>query len=1345
MVITREGALQTKNADESNVKWEERFVKLDALSLTTLDRDTRSMLSRFKLSDVMNISSEGNCRFNFECEGVFVRMKAKSAEIAEDWCRDLQDAKAEVENASRGNEKEENEGRSKQSSRMSAALSKKDDRLDPSPSKSNDGVSREDRRLIRKLLNKAYKANAEAIDRKISKNAGETCGYSEMQTTIRKLFKVPKESLSNEVMFELCYELDTAGDGNLSMHMLLDWLANPASDDDAYYNEETSPWQLIRGRIKVITNSGSQDMVEKFYLTIDKSNRYGLVLKDFLKSVRKNLKFGPEEVTDEQVMEIYKAIDTNDKGALTMDEFSEFVVGDCDSLAAKLAEKENKPGAEFDGSAPSVSNAYVVSDRIKELYASHERKMQKMAMLQKARDADEIRQIEESRLKAKLQGSKNRYRMSQLHAGSAAARLYQDFFESANRLREKQRYYGEQERHELEVKKMMNLPTRSGSVPVTGTSKDAGRRLYMDAERRERDRQQARDAYEMEQERVYGCFKRGHTDITTRHMDLYDEATARRERLDRKRAEAEETMRKELEAESVSRGNGRGPNADRLEELHREHAVRQRKLAVAVAEKQMREAEEVQKATRRARVVRQKRPSIVDDPRSPRSIRSPQRAQAEADKLHFQKRKAEETEKKKKVHAVTQADHCLAAMIQMIQTRCGYAPGVDSVFDSQHQHLAQILKDAMAVYREALKNCEASEGFASLCARASQRLFGEHLLPEHEGFARCIEPDPIRQVEDDLEDLLKSAQLAQVELKELVAGSYTNWPEGTVRAHPDGVPIALFAYDPGVKGELAAAAKAITRYGPAEGNHRHRHITDLARLLLVFSSCDILQAGLDQIMRRFEVVHVKNYFANPGLLGVRFVEVLVIVQVGEGQSRIPHVCELRLEELCYHRAQELAAPHMDLLYKKFRDVYNRAGRHQDAVLQLVHTVLNKPLQSHDLRVFKCHLAKRFGTSICGWRRALGGGRLLNFQKFREVCQKLNCSEHTTEFWVGLDPTLSGCISIFDLDPEATGLLIKFRTRLLALADLGSNPKDVDAESIFARVSLLVRPCRPGHLEAQEFRAVGKPLGVVGDEADKVFSHLDFYGGNHAPPATITVQDIAWLIRLPNLVDIEAVTLSDATKANENEELRRLAWARSTTRHSRRGELLRCTFARGIPDSNASLPSSREPGAHLRRSMSEEPRRSDVRKSLSVPAQLAPDHDEGSDSDKGSLFGPTPRGSFTAQGSSPRGSWSSAAGQSVPTRVRRASMFTNEEPATSPRLSRSAPMYEGAGASPGQSHCRNSELGEASPPTHSGCNRSLQNAAPPMNAQPHRGVLGGGSAEEDEEEEELDDEDDEDTF
>lgn len=252
---------------------------------------------------------------------------------------------------------------------------------------------------------------------------------------------------------------------------------------------------------------------------------------------------------------------------------------------------------------------------------------------------------------------------------------------------------------------------------------------------------------------------------------------------------------------------------------------------------------------------------------------------------------------------------------------------------------------------------------------------------------------------------------------------------------------------------------------------------------------------------------------------------------------------------------------------------------------------------------------------------LGAGRILGFHKFREVCQSLNCGEHATEFWQGLDTTLAGSISLFDLDPEAVALLIKLRTRLLALAHVSPDMEvDLDADSLFARFSFLVTPKKVGHLEPQEFRVVAKPLGITVEEANQAFTLLDHMGGyHHAPPATITAQDIAWLVKMPiryrgkgrvdGMVDVQAVKMSSMSEVVSAEAMKSLTSSRrlGSARRSARGagEILRFHLQDGSTPSSPSF-------------MSQSPGGSISSMSSASPVKMSPKAEAWSSPAKGSL-------------------------------------------------------------------------------------------------------------------------------
>merc|ERR1712216_647939 len=90
-----------------------------------------------------------------------------------------------------------------------------------------------------------------------------------------------------------------------------------------------------------------------------------------------------------------------------------------------------------------------------------------------------------------------------------------------------------------------------------------------------------------------------------------------------------------------------------------------------------------------------------------------------------------------------------------------------------------------------------------------------------------------------------------------------------------------------------------------------------------------------------------------------------------------------------------------------------------------------------------------------------------------------------------------------------------------------NAEEFDGQMLFTRLSSFIKPKRQGVLEEYEFRMAAKAPGMGGQEADRAFACLDH--GMHAPPATIDATDMAWLKRLPSLVDTEAVSCATDVK------------------------------------------------------------------------------------------------------------------------------------------------------------------------------------------------------------------------
>jgi len=215
-----------------------------------------------------------------------------------------------------------------------------------------------------------------------------------------------------------------------------------------------------------------------------------------------------------------------------------------------------------------------------------------------------------------------------------------------------------------------------------------------------------------------------------------------------------------------------------------------------------------------------------------------------------------------------------------------------------------------------------------------------------------------------------------------------------------------------------------------------------------------------------------------------------------------------------------------------------------AVNHLARWLLASPLESHGLRIFRRQLTKRYGSMVAAWRQSIGNSRQLNFCHFREICQVLKCRENAPEFWTALDPGLGGCISLFELDPDAVTMLLHFRSQVMMHVD----SDDIDGESFFERLCFRLAPAMPGELQDIEFRYLLRGIGISPECANRLFTFLDYHGGsNHRPPARLTAVDLLWLKRLPTLVDGSAATLLPAGRQDNVELMRHL--------HSQHGSTL----------------------------------------------------------------------------------------------------------------------------------------------------------------------------------------------
>merc|ERR1711937_1108588 len=74
----------------------------------------------------------------------------------------------------------------------------------------------------------------------------------------------------------------------------------------------------------------------------------------------------------------------------------------------------------------------------------------------------------------------------------------------------------------------------------------------------------------------------------------------------------------------------------------------------------------------------------------------------------------------------------------------------------------------------------------------------------------------------------------------------------------------------------------------------------------------------------------------------------------------------------------------------------------------------------------------------------------------------------------------------------------------------------------------------GRISLPEFRLLEKPLVMSTSELEKAFLSLDSGGGSAGKDgkAFLSVQDIAWLMKLPKLVDEQAVSFPNEIAEDE---------------------------------------------------------------------------------------------------------------------------------------------------------------------------------------------------------------------
>ncbi|CAK0810842.1 unnamed protein product, partial [Prorocentrum cordatum] len=136
---------------------------------------------------------------------------------------------------------------------------------------------------------------------------------------------------------------------------------------------------------------------------------------------------------------------------------------------------------------------------------------------------------------------------------------------------------------------------------------------------------------------------------------------------------------------------------------------------------------------------------------------------------------------------------------------------------SSDRWLAEPLRGALDAVAEAEARCSRSSGYARLLAEPQRGLFlGGRLMDEARGASRSLEPNPVRQLEHDLDDLLDSARQAQEQLQALVAPSQGAWPPGQVAEKPEG----------GTRDACLAAGPRHSSHPTPTARRRHRQVQD---------------------------------------------------------------------------------------------------------------------------------------------------------------------------------------------------------------------------------------------------------------------------------------------------------------------------------------------------------------------------------------------------------------------------------------------------------------------------------------------------------------------------------------
>ncbi|KAL1530872.1 hypothetical protein AB1Y20_001766 [Prymnesium parvum] len=173
---------------------------------------------------------------------------------------------------------------------------------------------------------------------------------------------------------------------------------------------------------------------------------------------------------------------------------------------------------------------------------------------------------------------------------------------------------------------------------------------------------------------------------------------------------------------------------------------------------------------------------------------------------------------------------------------------------------------------------------------AVRKLNSDPKLRELEQVNEMREPKP-KQQSSEFDTIYSWAERAQKVLEESVASEWEEDHALKWLKHPRSEAKKIWvskADSPGVKGKARAAEKCQNDY---DGDAAH--LKDVARLTLLFDSCQQMIDGLDALRNKcgFKVVALKNKFAHPTPMGYRDLNLCVEVPIDK-ETRF--VCEIQI-------------------------------------------------------------------------------------------------------------------------------------------------------------------------------------------------------------------------------------------------------------------------------------------------------------------------------------------------------------------------------------------------------------------------------------------------------------------